>query len=51
MQAGRAPIGPDGKPINLHHMRQSRFNHLHAGKTMCDKEDKRLLSGFRLPSL
>ncbi|WP_423372658.1 hemagglutinin repeat-containing protein [Ralstonia pseudosolanacearum] len=24
MQAGRAPIGPDGKPVNLHHMLQSQ---------------------------
>ncbi|MGO4569470.1 HNH/ENDO VII family nuclease [Rhizobium sp. 2YAF20] len=24
MQAGRAPIGPDGNPINLHHMTQTQ---------------------------
>jgi len=24
MQAGRAPIGPDGRPINLHHMLQTQ---------------------------
>jgi filamentous hemagglutinin len=24
MQAGRAPIGPDGLPLNLHHMLQTQ---------------------------
>lgn len=24
MQAGRAPLGPDGKPVNLHHLTQSQ---------------------------
>ncbi|MDO6708830.1 HNH/ENDO VII family nuclease [Photobacterium sp. 1_MG-2023] len=24
MQAGRAPLGPDGKPVNLHHLTQKQ---------------------------
>jgi len=43
MQAGRAPIGPDGQPINLHHLTQSEPGSLAEVQQSMDQQYTKIL--------